>query len=114
MFNTPKGRTENYLRELITPEEAYRLSHQNGSQDIIEAKAIADYYVDASHENNPYKLFSTDWEMISLIAAVYSAGRIQGIREERLKAKLRANGINPKQHRAPLFAEMIAEKGVLG
>ena len=71
--NTPKA--------LIKPEEAAALSKLFGTlDDVYRAKDIFDAYLSlcTGEEDHTYM-------MMCALAAVYSAGRIQGIREERNK-----------------------------
>lgn len=79
---------KNKCPELITPQEAIDLSSKYGTVESIDrAHSIAE----AVKEREDAVCFGKDPRWIYLIAlgTIYDAGRIQGIREERLKRKAR-------------------------
>ena len=74
----------NGYAELITPQEVLNLSHTFTTQSIYLAKDIADLY---EKENGMSHVKIDDWKFYCMISAIWEAGRINGIREER-KAKI--------------------------
>ena len=79
--------------ELITPQEAAELCARYGTTECIErgrniAEAVKQRETESGWNNDPY------WIYYVSLGTIYEAGRIQGIREERLKKKERtfANG----------------------
>lgn len=68
---------------LITPAEAVKLSEQSGSFLPVghSAMEIAEYCT--RYFNNLYSDCDPDWNYFCMIQAVFEAGRVQGIREER-------------------------------
>lgn len=72
---------------LITPAEAVRLSEQ--SNDFVpmghSALEVAEYC--SRHFHEQYSGSDTDWNYFCMIQAVFNAGRIQGIREERSRRR---------------------------
>lgn len=74
---------ENTPPELITIEEAIRIIYPNQTLgDMLRAKKIFEAFNLVMPTDTNYK-----WRLTRLLAAVYSVGRIQGIREERIKRK---------------------------
>lgn len=67
--------------QMITPEEALDLFKHSTVEEIYRAKDLCDAYKEA----NPYKDADFQWKFFNLLSFIYSAGRIQGIREERAK-----------------------------
>ena len=67
--------------QLITPEEALTLFEHSTIEEIYRAKDLCAAYKEA----NPYKDSDFQWKFLNLLSFIYSAGRIQVIREERAK-----------------------------
>ena len=72
----------NGYAELITPQEVLDLSHTFTTQAMYIAKDIADLY--EQKEGLSYVTID-DWKFLCMISAIWEAGRINGIREERQK-----------------------------
>ena len=69
--------------ELITPQEAAALSAEFGTtDDIFRAEEIYNEFLKLKGAVN-----DTRWKFMCAIGAIYTAGRIQGIREERRKKR---------------------------
>lgn len=66
--------------ELITPEDAITLCHFNTLDDLSRAHDLGEAWK---------TLYSDDpkFDTVCKLAMIYTAGRIQGIREERAKRK---------------------------
>lgn len=69
-------------QELITPEEAIALFEYGTIAEMYTAKALFDIYRQR-HGVDADRL----WDTMRVLAFVYDTGRIQGIREERSKAR---------------------------
>ena len=69
--------------DLISAAEAVALSSFTTCESAYRAAAIADEFRKRSRERDPRSL------MIWIYAAIFDAGRIQGIREERSRRKAR-------------------------
>ena len=79
---------KNATPELITPEEAAELTHKAGTvDDSIRGEAIYNTYIETTPPEKiaKYRSFVT----FCAIGAIYAAGRIQGIREERQRRRTR-------------------------
>lgn len=79
--------------EMITPLEAAELSSKYGTMDDINrADDIYKAYLKCKGNENISR-----WHFLRAIAAIYTAGRIQGIREERARrnTKSRAGSSKP-------------------
>lgn len=75
------------VKHLVSPKAAVELSEHRGTDDLYIASEIYDTARDYfSEEYNSYKYI-----MLSSLAAVWNAGRIQGIKEERLKRRKKNN-----------------------
>lgn len=74
--------------ELITPQEAAELcSHYGTTESMERGRNIAEAVKQRENKdghNNPYW---QSWVYNITLGTIYEAGRIQGIREERLKRK---------------------------
>lgn len=69
--------------ELITPQEAAALSNKFGAaDDIYRADDIYNEFMKLKSSESDNR-----WKFLCAIAAIYTAGRIQGIREERSRRK---------------------------
>lgn len=69
--------------ELITPQEAAALSDKFGTtDDIYRADDIYKEFMKLKDSESDNR-----WKFLCAIAAIYTAGRIQGIREERSRRK---------------------------
>lgn len=69
--------------ELITPHEAAELSDKYGTtDDIYRADDIYKAFIELKGSESDNR-----WKFLYAIAAIYTAGRIQGIREERSRRK---------------------------
>ncbi|MBR4555271.1 MAG: hypothetical protein IKO27_06715 [Ruminococcus sp.] len=69
--------------ELITPEEATRIVKKAGTTESVErAIAIIEKYCPPAAP-----LFIQNLALAFIAAAIYDAGRIQGIREQRQRKK---------------------------
>ena len=68
---------------LVTPIEAVKLTHYRTIEDFV----IVENIENAFSEHSGYNKSDVIWYYRCLLATIYNAGRIQGIREERLKAK---------------------------
>jgi len=69
--------------ELITPQEAAALSDKFGTtDDIYRADDIYNEFMKMKDSESDNR-----WKFLRAIAAIYTAGRIQGIREERSRRK---------------------------
>ena len=64
---------------LVTPEEEIKLAGFRGIKDIYIANEIAE----------AYKILGDVKELTWLFGAIWNAGRMQGVREERKKNKQR-------------------------
>ena len=71
---------------LVTPEEAVRLSDHSWPYSYGHASKIASYCKDAFREM--YTDSDPMWNYACMIQAVFEAGRIQGIREERNRRRV--------------------------
>lgn len=71
---------KNTVNELITPEEAAALARKAGTAEEIE-RGLAVY--EAFVRSATAAEIETKFLKYAVIGAIYTAGRIQGIREER-------------------------------
>lgn len=79
---------KNAAPELITPEEAAELTHKAGTvDDSSRGEAIYNTYIETTPPEKIAKYRS--FVAFCAIGAVYTAGRIQGIREERQRRRTR-------------------------
>lgn len=69
-------------QELITPEEAIALFEYGTIAEMYTAKALFDIYRQR-HGVDADRL----WDTMRVLSFAYDTGRIQGIREERAKAR---------------------------
>ena len=67
---------------LVSAEEAIRLGDHRAIDDMSVAGEIM-----VEYRKKPSKSNDSQWDMLSLLAVVWNAGRVQGIREERKKRK---------------------------
>lgn len=67
--------------QMITPEEALDLFKHSTIEEIYRAKDLCDAY----KESDLYKDSDVRRKFFNLLSFIYSAGRIQGIREEQAK-----------------------------
>lgn len=72
---------------LITPAEAVKLSEQSNSFVPMGHRAmeIAEYCT--RYFQDRYSNCDPDWNYFCMIQAVFEAGRVQGIREERSRRR---------------------------
>lgn len=68
---------------LITPQEAVELAGHRSIDDIYICKDIQD----AHHAHAASSSYGPLWEHFTLLSTIWNAGRIQGIRSERLRRK---------------------------
>ncbi len=68
------------MSQYITAEEAVRLSQQNTTAEFYAAKDIYDLYQQVNKQEPDQK-----WLFACTIATIYNAGRVAGIRQERVK-----------------------------
>lgn len=73
-------KNKNGYPELIKPQEVLDLSHTFTTQSVHMAKDIADLF--EKEEGRSYVAID-DWKFYCMISAIWEAGRINGIREER-------------------------------
>lgn len=74
---------------LVTPKEALKLADFRTTRDFEIVESISEYY-----KNNNTKTDDFHWNYMRLLSAIWNAGRVQGIREERLKHKSVRGGFN--------------------
>lgn len=77
--------------ELITPDEAIKLFDYAGIQEIYIARNLYVCYREHKGRDDDRLM-----DMLSLLAFIYDSGRVQGIREERLK---KGHGADAVAHR---------------
>ena len=75
------------IQQLIAPAEAMELFRYASTQEMHIAKDLHDFYM-AQKGRHSDRL----WDMLSLLSFIYDTGRVQGMREERVKRKERYNG----------------------
>lgn len=74
-----------YFVNLVTPAEAVRLTNYRTTADIRICEQItAAYHKSIAAENSRDSFYS----YYKFIATIWNAGRLQGIREERLKKNM--------------------------
>ena len=73
------------MSEYITPKEAVALSKQNTVDEICTSRNIYDLYLQSNKQET-----NSDWLLLTALAAVYNAGRVAGIRQEREKRNKKA------------------------
>jgi len=72
-------------KTLFTPAEVSRLTHSFGEiDDGYTASDVYNYYFQEHYDGRDRK-----WHSFCALAAVYNAGRLQGVREERQRRKAR-------------------------
>jgi len=71
------------VKNHIEPQEAAKLADHLFTSDITEARAMAMAYF----KKNPFDMKNPDYSAAKCFAAVFNAGRIDGIRSERAKRK---------------------------
>lgn len=69
--------------KLITEQEAVELNRFSTTEEIYRAQALYQAFRIAC----PIQSNDRQWEFMKMIAFIYGAGRLQGIREERAKRK---------------------------
>lgn len=75
---------KNTFTELITPSEAKGLmKHATLHEAVVTMLLCEEYY------SRPFSELSVDWEFLQFLSFLYDTGRIQGIREERQKQRLK-------------------------
>lgn len=72
------------LQLFITPQEAVKLSHQLTTEHWKIAKDIQEAYCEDRNKVSADDTLKTCFSL----AAIFNAGRVQGIREERQKRRL--------------------------
>jgi len=77
-------KNKNGYAELITPQEVLDLSHTFTTQSIHIAKDIADFH---EQKKGNSCVILDDWNFYCMLSAIWEAGRINGIREERNNRK---------------------------
>lgn len=70
---------------MIAPDEAIALFKHARITKMYRAKDLYDVYIESVNQSS-----DTLWELISLLSFIYDTGRVQGIREERLKRRTKA------------------------
>lgn len=93
-------------RTLVTPEEAVRLGSFLTSWEIEECIAIRREHTAACAHKDP------QWRDILLLATAWNAGKVHGIRSERLRH--RAQPIGKPTERQALEALACEALGLLG
>lgn len=68
------------VERLVSPAEAIVLFAERTVEDMEIVKELADAYATKPNKSN-----NLAWEKMSLLAFIWNAGRVQGIREERKK-----------------------------
>lgn len=68
------------VTSLVTPKEAIKLVNTRTIEDMYITEKIEEAF-----ENRELKTNDPIWEKFRLLAAIWNAGRVQGIREERRK-----------------------------
>ena len=79
-YKTMRMERQKKRRELITPTEALALSEFNTAADLYRAHDIVTAW-GKRHKND------STFDYMCMCAMIYTAGRVQGIREERAKRK---------------------------
>ena len=70
-------------KTLVTTEEAIRLVRKYG--DLEDLETAREIYL--KYMGDYFKGRDIEWHCFSAMAAIYTAGRVQGIREERQRRK---------------------------
>ena len=85
------GRKKPYPKQLITAEEITAIMERSADvEDIRRSREVAKAYKarETDKENICLTLLWNDFDFMCMLSNIYQAGRIQGIREERLKKRV--------------------------
>lgn len=69
--------------QLVTTEELAKIMKYVTAREIIETKALAEEWIATTEQHKS----DAKWNYYVLLTAIYTAGRVQGMREVRSKNK---------------------------
>ena len=78
-------RKEITYQNLITPEEAIELAQKRTIRDMFVAEEIARKVMNDAVDNGERDF---RWVQLKIIATIWNAGRVAGIRSERMKNRV--------------------------